>query len=81
MNKIFGEIIITNPDKFTPLPICQPYHIDENHRYLFCRDIDRFQCIFDGAAFGQYIGGIDPRNSNNTNTIGFINETCVVKSS
>lgn len=36
-----------------------------------------YNCIFDGAAIGQFLGGIDPRNNSN-NTIGFINETCIV---
>lgn len=31
--------------------------------------------IFDGACIGQYLGGVDPRNSGNKNTVGFINET------
>jgi|LauGreDrversion4_2_1035121.scaffolds.fasta_scaffold23292_4 hypothetical protein len=37
-----------------------------------------FNCIFDAAAMGQYLGGVDPRNNPN-NTVGFINETCVIK--
>lgn len=37
-----------------------------------------FTCLFDAAAIGQYIGGIDPRNSPG-NTIGFINETSIIK--
>jgi len=46
---------------------------------LFVSDnFDIFSCIFDAAAMGQYLGGIDPRNNPN-NTIGFINETCVIK--
>jgi hypothetical protein len=39
---------------------------------------DEFNMIFDGAAMGQYLGGIDPRNDSN-DTIGFVNETCVIK--
>jgi len=39
---------------------------------------DMFPFIFDGAAIGQYLGGIDPRNDPSY-TIGFVNETCVVK--
>jgi hypothetical protein len=38
--------------------------------------------IFDGAALGQYLGGIDPRNTGDgggADTRGFVNETCVVK--
>lgn len=34
--------------------------------------------IFDGACIGQYLGGVDPRNSGNKNTVGFINETSVL---
>ena len=34
--------------------------------------------IFDAAAMGQYLGGIDPKNDS-SNTIGFVNETCVIK--
>jgi hypothetical protein len=37
-----------------------------------------FNCIFDAAAIGQYLGGVDPRNASH-NTIGFVNETCVIK--
>jgi hypothetical protein len=40
---------------------------------------DEFNCIFDGAAIGQYLGGIDPLNTQEPNTIGFVNETCIVK--
>lgn len=32
--------------------------------------------VFDAAAFGQYVGGVDPRNDS-TDTVGFINETAV----
>jgi len=39
---------------------------------------DLFPFIFDAAAIGQYLGGIDPRNQSG-DTRGFINETCVIK--
>lgn len=37
--------------------------------------------IYDGAAIGQYLGGIDTRNTSNgnTDTKGFVNETSVFK--
>jgi hypothetical protein len=35
--------------------------------------------IFDAAAIGQYLGGIDKRNHQGGDTRGFVNETCVVK--
>ena len=34
--------------------------------------------VYDGAAIGQYLGGIDPRNAAG-NTIGFVNETCMFR--
>jgi hypothetical protein len=34
--------------------------------------------IFDAAAIGQFIGGVDPRNCPD-DTRGFVNETCVIK--
>lgn len=39
---------------------------------------DIFPFIFDAAAIGQYLGGVDPRNMSG-DTKGFINETCVIK--
>lgn len=39
---------------------------------------NQFNCIFDAAAIGQYLGGVDPRNASG-NTEGFINETCIIK--
>lgn len=39
-----------------------------------------FNMIFDGAAIGQYLGGVDPRNvEEGLNTKGFVNETCIIK--
>ena len=36
------------------------------------------QYIFDAAAIGQFVGGVDPRNMPG-DTRGFVNETCVIK--
>lgn len=41
----------------------------------FSNHYDEFQSIFDAAALGQYLGGIDRRNGNLGE--GFINESCV----
>ena len=64
------------PDLVGTLPIiknyCDPIHPD------FYQHADDFGFLFDAAAVGQYIGGIDPRNDSR-DSIGFINETCVVK--
>jgi hypothetical protein len=45
---------------------------------MFTRHAKEFNCLFDAAAVGQYIGGVDPRNISG-NTIGIINETSVFK--
>ena len=34
--------------------------------------------IFDAAAIGQYLGGVDPQNKEG-DTTGFVNETCIIK--
>lgn len=44
----------------------------------FCEELGRFGALFDGAAVGQYIGGVDPRNQAG-DTRGFINETTVFR--
>lgn len=46
------------------------------HPSVFSHAFEDFKCIFDAAAMGQYLGGIDPIH-NRPDSIGFINETCV----
>lgn len=41
----------------------------------YTRNIHEFDSIFDAAALGQFLGGIDPRNGHSAP--GFINETCL----
>ena len=45
---------------------------------IYNENFRKFNSIFDGAAIGQYLGGVDPRNIPG-DTRGFVNETCVVK--
>jgi hypothetical protein len=49
-----------------------------NEIIKFNENFNEFNCIFDAAAIGQYLGGIDPRNQDG-DTRGFINETCIIK--
>ncbi len=42
----------------------------------YSRNIEKFNSIFDAAAIGQYLGGIDPSYNKNSEP-GFINESCV----
>lgn len=44
------------------------------------KNYPEFDCIFDAAAMGQYLGGVDKRNIPiGYDSRGFVNETCVVK--
>jgi len=52
---------------------------NNNAEYNFVTsNFDKLGYIFDAAAMGQYLGGVDPRNIAG-DTIGFINETCIIK--
>ena len=68
------------PHLFDNFPICFQSEKHSTEQRFVTRTYPLFNMIFDAAAIGQYLGGIDPRNSsNNANTIGFINETSVIK--
>lgn len=58
-----------------PFPI---FPIINNELTKFNKNYNDFKCIFDAAAMGQYLGGVDKRNQDG-DTRGFINETCVIK--
>ncbi len=63
--------------------ICETFPIiNMNKRYnsltIYNSNFNKFNSIFDAAAIGQYVGGIDP-NNNDGDTVGFINETCCIK--
>ena len=45
---------------------------------IYNENFQEFNSIFDGAAIGQYLGGVDPRNIAGDST-GFVNETCEIK--
>lgn len=42
---------------------------------VYFNHFDQFQSVFDAAALGQYLGGIDPANG--VSEPGFINESCI----
>lgn len=61
------------------IPIFPKFNnIDNDEINFVSENFHKFSCIFDAAAIGQYLGGVDPRNDS-SNTIGFVNETCVIK--
>ncbi len=64
----------TNKDTVKTFPI-----IDNTfEKSLYNINYEEFNAIFDGAAIGQYLGGVDPINCPG-DTTGFVNETCVTK--
>jgi hypothetical protein len=61
------------------LPIFVSRGSDNNERAFVTNNWDKFGgYIFDAAAMGQYVGGVDPRNIYG-DTRGFVNETCIIK--
>jgi hypothetical protein len=62
----------------TNLPIFPSNFVTSREELFVSTNFDIFYCIFDAAAMGQYLGGIDPRNIQG-DTRGFINETCIIK--
>ena len=64
------------------LPIVKDY-VDEIDPVFF-ENVKLFNCLFDAACVGQYVGGVDQHNKHNKhnkdiNTEGFINEKSVIK--
>jgi hypothetical protein len=71
------------------LPILTSNYVYENalkstigattkQKHLYCNYFDQFNSIFDAAALGQYLGGIDPIHTK-SNSIGFINESALFR--
>ena len=58
---------------------CDMFAIAEYHNKQKLNTIPEYGTVFDGAAIGQYLGGIDPRNTTAPSTVGFINETSDLK--
>ena len=69
-----GNFYNNNKDIVNTFPIIN----NSIEKCIFNENFSNFKSIFDAAAIGQYLGGVDPRNQSG-NTIGFINETCIIK--
>ena len=60
-------------------PIFVSRESDSSERAFITSNWGKFgDFIFDAAAMGQFVGGVDPRNIHG-DTRGFVNETCVIK--
>jgi hypothetical protein len=64
-----------NEDVICPFPI---FPIIDSNINKFNKNFFDFNSIFDAAAIGQYLGGVDKRNIDG-DTRGFVNETCLIK--
>jgi len=64
-----------NENIIEPFPI---FPIINNQITKLTKNYFEFNSIFDAAAMGQYLGGVDKRNQDG-DTRGFINETCLIK--
>ena len=79
----FANIRAAVPGLIDQFPIYRPLlsHTPEQNRV--CTNFEKFNFIFDAAAIGQYLGGVDPPPRNlavqGGDSRGFINETCVIK--
>jgi hypothetical protein len=77
----FSNIMnITGLIKQLPIFVSCNNNFDISDEYRFVTA--NYECfggfIFDAAAIGQYLGGVDPRNISGDST-GFVNETCIIK--
>jgi hypothetical protein len=65
-------------DYIDTLPIFLEHSVNDDTK-MVTKNFKSYDAIFDAAAIGQYLGGIDPRNNPGDNdTIGFVNETCTI---
>ena len=67
-----------HPDLVENFPILAGEESEDPEVRYVCRWSKKFPYVFDAAAIGQYVGGVDPRNIAGS-TVGFVNETSVIK--
>ena len=60
------------------MPIFPINFVTSKEELFVSLNFNIFNFIFDAAAIGQFLGGVDPKNMSG-DTTGFINETCVIK--
>lgn len=65
-------------ESFPIFPIIENLTNVDNEVKFVSKNFDIFGYVFDAAAIGQYLGGVDPTLIAG-NTVGFVNETCIIK--
>lgn len=66
---------IVNTSYTNYYPLMTPEKVTTSHPNFYTNHFSEFNSIFDAAAIGQYLGGIDPIHG--ALKIGFINESCL----
>lgn len=74
-HEFIDNLPIIMPSYVEVHPLESPSHHTTSNPSSYSNHIDVFKGIFDAAAIGQYLGGIDPIHNNNEP--GFINESCL----
>jgi hypothetical protein len=74
----FSMLVRQFPTIFRTFPIGSTSMAHTEEERLVTQNWEKFHIVFDAAAIGQYLGGVDPRNIPG-DTTGFVNETCVIK--
>ncbi len=78
-NDMFNfPIIYKNTNLIDIFPIFNDENSINKEVAFVSKNISNIGYIFDAAAIGQYLGGIDSIHTTN-DTTGFVNETCVIK--
>lgn len=80
-NYVMNDCDMVNLGKYYNKSFIEPFpiiSIDNDENY-FNKNFISFNSIFDGAAMGQYLGGVDKRNNINSDSDSFINEICIIK--
>jgi len=72
---IISNLPIITPGYINTVGLKSPSGHTTKIPYAYANHFDKFNSIFDGAALGQFLGGIDPRNGKSEP--GFINESCL----
>ena len=67
---------ITVKDYELDYPMVSITGLKSSHKYKYQNHIELFKSLFDAAAFGQYLGGIDPRNG--PSEVGYVNVDCLI---
>ena len=72
------SIIQRKTNVINNFPIFISNSSESSEHQFVTKNYDRFQYLFDAAAMGQYLGGVDPRNIPGDSS-KFVNETCIIK--